>query len=194
MLAGLTAQLSRTRSDAEALPFAPDAVFAPASARGGVIWITGVAGMARADLVGVVRHQLEPWWAVEIVTPERLEAWLQNADEARVAIVVSHARASSASAQARQRVSAADLAFIEILAVSDWDALVERTDSTIFEHVADFFAHLGHAPAPRRCATHPEAVIRLDWHGPAQIERRIADALQRARLSPSQGPQASRHS
>ncbi len=193
MLAGLTAQLSRSDSDAEALPFAPDAACALAHARGGVIWITGVAGVARADLVGVLRSQLEPWWNVQVVAPEDLDTWIQNGDDARVAIVVASAGATTASADARLRASTADLAFMEILAVSDWDALVERTDSTIFEHLADFFAHLGHAPAPRRRTARPDAVIRLDWHGPTQIRTRVTDALQRAGLLGAQRPPSSWH-
>jgi hypothetical protein len=83
--------------------------------------------------------------------------------------------------------------FTEILVVSDWDALVERTDSTLFEHVAAFFAHLGHAPSPRRSTTKPDAVVQLDWHSPHQIKKRIADALTRSGLLGTQQPSSSWH-
>lgn len=183
MSAGSAASLTHSRSAAP-VAFAPGFVSGPENPRGGVIWITGVAGVARTGLVDLVRSLLEPAWAVELLTPEQAATWIASAphDERRIAIVVANASARVATEERRAQAHASGLAFSEILVVSDWDALVERTDSTLFAHLAAFFAHLGHSPSPRRSVTQPDTVVQLDWHGPGQIKKRVTDALMRARL------------
>jgi hypothetical protein len=149
-----------------------------------VIWITGVAGVARTGLVDLVRSLLEPAGVVELLTPEQAAAWIAGApqDERRIAIVVANASARVTTEERRAQAHAGGLAFSEILVVSDWDALVERTDSTLFAHLAAFFAHLGHSPSPRRAVAQPDTVVQLDWHGPGQIKKRVTDALTRVGL------------
>lgn len=186
MLAGAATQLSRSRSTPDTPPVAQDACAAMTSPHGGVVWITAVAGVARTGLVDLIRSRLEPEWGVDVVAPDQVAAWIESdATEGRVAIVSAHAAVTSGSVDARACASAAGLAFIEILAVSDWDALVERAEPGILEQLAKLFVHPGDGPASRRRAAGPEAVIRLDWHGPEQIQRRVSDALARAGLSPA---------
>lgn len=179
MFAGTASRLVRSDSTAAAPLFAPNALALAPAPRGGVIWITGVAGVARTGLVDLVRTRVESWWHVDVITPEQLTTWIDDSD-GRVAIVV--AQVLSAPAAARARAAAADVAFVEILAVSDWDALVERTDSRLFEHLAAFFSHVGHAPKSKPRRTDPDAIVRVDWHGPEQIGTRVSAALQRAGL------------
>lgn len=194
MFAGSVTQLSRPRSAADRPPFAESV--APANSPwGGVIWITGVAGVARTGLVGLVRTLLEPSWRVDVLAPEQAQTWIERASEAagRVAIVVANGSTDASAEERRADSDRAGLVFVQILVASDWDALVERTDSTLFEHLAAFFAHLGHAPSPRRSTTKPDAVVQLDWHSPHQIRKRLADALTRSGLLDRQQPSSNRH-
>lgn len=178
MLAGSATQLSRHPSAPDALNLAHIPAPLGTGPRGGVIWIAGVTGVAR--LVGLVRGYLEPHWTVELVRPAEARAWIDRADDERVAIVV--ASPAVASADLRAQADAAGLAFSEIRVVADWDAFVEQGETTLLTQVARAFVNLVRPDAPRRSVAAPEAVVRLDWQGIDQVRAHVSNALARVGL------------
>lgn len=144
--------------------------------RGGLVWVTGAAGGVPADLVEVIRTLLPVSRPVSTLPVARVSEWIaaRSDDKEDVAIVIAHAIGRGERATHRARAREAGLAFAEIVVTSDWDGLVERTDSTLFQHLAAFFAR---STGPDRLAAPPDAVVRVDWHAPHQIRKRIAAAL-----------------
>lgn len=178
MLAGSTNSIAHLDSTV-ATPPVSTAEPQRAVQRAGIVWIAGTAtSVARAGLVDLVRARLEPARPVEQVADTQVPDWIDSLadDDSRAAVVVT-TEANAATSRARAR--AAGVTFTEIRVVSDWDALVERSESRIFERVAAFFTH---APQARREISTPDTVVQVDWHRPSQIEARVTDALKRAGL------------
>lgn len=186
MRAGSATRRSNSCDTADEAQYAPRTSVPADGPRGGIVWITGVAGVTRAGLVTVARTALDDAWDVDVIAPDEVDAWIGQSARlsGRVAIVVATAASAITSAQGRAQAHAAGFTLTEIVVAADWDAFVERSDRHLLAQLTTLFGGRGRAASARTAVAPPDAIVRPDWHGARQIESLVVAALTRAGLVP----------